>query len=72
MPKLSISSNSKETHIFLDGFEVTNIINYEVKSSTTGMAELTLKVLVCVSELNVSNEITDNFCGNLSKNVQRV
>lgn len=47
MNNLKITNDNGKTKIMLDNFEVKCVRNYEIKSSsTTGIAELTLKIFV--------------------------
>ena len=52
MNKLKVINNNGKIKIMLDNFEVKCLENYEVKSiSTTGVAELTIKMLVNTTEI---------------------
>lgn len=52
MNKLKVINNNGKIKIMLDNFEVKCVENYEVKSSsTTGVAELIITMLVNTTEI---------------------
>lgn len=52
MNKLKVINNNGKIKIMLDNFEVKCVENYEVKSSsTTGVAELIIKMIVNTTEI---------------------
>lgn len=46
MKQLSITKDGDKTKLFLNGNELTDILEYQIISSTNGVAELTLKLMV--------------------------
>jgi hypothetical protein len=46
MNKLTIVKEGDKTKFFLDDTEVQSVLNYKVKSSTNGVAELDLTIMV--------------------------
>lgn len=65
---LSISCTNGKTRIFLTEKEIHGVIGYEIKSSTAGTAELTLKILVGSKRLCFGKQSGDNLSSNLSEN----
>ncbi len=51
MHNLSIEGDTKNIKIMLDGFELQNVIGYELKSPVSGGTELLLKIMVSGLEI---------------------
>lgn len=56
-------------HVFLDDKEIQCITAFELKSSTDGTAELSVKVIVDLVSMSINQHSGDNLSGNLGKNV---
>lgn len=57
MNKLLIVKDGDKTRILLDDKEVKGVLDYNVKSSTNGLAELDLKIIVEFPVASSMNEI---------------
>lgn len=68
MEELTIIGQDGKIRVCLSGKEIQGVTAYEVKSSTAGTAELTLKVIVRINALEFRNQVTDDLRGNLGKN----
>ncbi|WP_180270633.1 hypothetical protein [Sporanaerobium hydrogeniformans] len=53
LQKLTIKRSENSTIIKLDGFELKNIVEYELKSSANGPTELLIKVIVVTNEIEM-------------------
>lgn len=46
MNKLAIIKDGDKTRVFIDNTEAKNVLDYKVKSSTNGVVELNLTIMV--------------------------
>jgi len=65
MQKLSVQPTEKGVKLYLDGQEIQNILEFNLKAETPNVFELTVKMNVELSRMPCSNQIGDNLSGNL-------
>lgn len=56
MHTLKIQKKENAEKIILDDFELKDVAEYEIKSSTNKQAELTVKMLVDVDEISIQRK----------------
>ncbi len=57
----------QDGHIFLDGKEIQCVEGFDIKSSTDGTAELSLKLLVDLKSMRLCEHSRYDLPGNLGK-----
>lgn len=53
MHKINIKKEKNRTRITLDNIEISNVIEYQLKSSASGTTELTLKLAVILDQVEI-------------------
>ena len=70
MQKFFIQSGEKGTRLFLNGQEIQNVLEFNLKSETSTIFQLTVKINVELSRMSLGDQVGDHLSGNLGKDTE--